>query len=132
MSEYSTVETEITDAAVLRRALHDVGLPFEEADDNRLEVVGFWDGDVKAGQFVVRKRYLDEAWCDLGYAWNAAQGRFDIIVDTHDTRATAVVEQVAQRAAYHQVIKTVNEYGMLVESESIAPTGEIQVFVRTF
>jgi hypothetical protein len=23
-----------------------------------------------------------------------------------------IVEQVAQRAAYHQVIKTVNEYGM--------------------
>ncbi len=132
MSEYSTVQTEIADATVLRRALQDLGLPFEEADGNRLDVVGFWDGEVKVGQFVVRKRHLDDAWCDLGYAWNAAQGHFDAIVDTHDTRATGVVEQVAQRAAYHQVIKTVNEYGMLVESESLSPTGEIQVVVRTF
>ncbi len=42
------------------------------------------------------------------------------------------VEQVAQHAAYHQVIKTVNEYGMMVESETVMPGGEIQVVVRTF
>lgn len=43
-----------------------------------------------------------------------------------------VKSQVAQRAAYQQVIKTVNEYGMMVESETVTPSGEIQVVVRTF
>ena len=43
-----------------------------------------------------------------------------------------VVEQVAQRAAYHLVIKTVNEYAMMVESETVTPSGEIQVVVRMF
>jgi uncharacterized protein YjaG (DUF416 family) len=43
-----------------------------------------------------------------------------------------VKSQVAQRAAYHQVIKTVNEYGMMVESETVTPGGEIQVVVRAF
>ena len=52
--------------------------------------------------------------------------------DTHLPNVKQVVEQVAQRAAYHQVIKTVNEYGMMVESETVTPSGEIQVVVRTF
>jgi hypothetical protein len=49
-----------------------------------------------------------------------------------DCKTMRKVTQVAQRAACHQVIKTVNEYGMLVESETILPGGEIQVVVRTF
>jgi hypothetical protein len=50
----------------------------------------------------------------------------------HLPNVKRIVEQVAQRAAYHQVIKTVNEYGMMVEGETVMPGGEIQVVVRTF
>ncbi len=80
----------------------------------------------------MRKRHLDDAWCDLGFAWNEELGHFDAIVDAREARATQAAEQVAQRAAYHQVIKTANENGMLVESETLTPTDEIQIVVRTF
>jgi Protein of unknown function (DUF1257) len=132
MSEYSTVQTEITDTDLLRRALQDIGLPFEEAGGNALKVYGYRGHDVRCAQFVVRKEHLNQAWCDLGYAWNQQETRFDAMVDMDDRRATKVAEQVTQRVAYHQVMKTVNEYGMLVESETVTPAGEIQIVVRAF
>ena len=140
MSEYTTVQTEITDADILRLALQDVGLPFEEAtveaggDRNGLSLVGYL-GDTRPQkvQFAIRRRNLGRLSNDIGWAWEV--GHFSAYVSEYDrglSNVRQVVDQVAQRAAYHQVIKTVNEYGMMVESETVTPGGEIQVVVRTF
>lgn len=140
MSEYTTVQTEITDADLLRLALQDVGLPFEEAaveaggDRNGLSLVGYL-GDTRPQkvQFAIRRRNLGRLSNDIGWVWD--EGHFVAYVSQYDRglpNVRQIVEQVAQRAAYHQVIKTVNEYGMLVESESVTPSGEIQIVVRTF
>ena len=142
MSEYTTVQTEITDAGILRLALQDVGLPFEEAtveaggDRNGLSLVGYL-GDTRPQtvQFAIRRRNLGRLSNDIGWVWDESAQRYFAYVSDYDTHLSNVkqaVEQVAQRAAYHQVIKTVNEYGMLVESETVTPSGEIQVVVRTF
>ena len=142
MSEYTTVQTEITDADILRLALQDVGLPFEEAnveacgDINGLSLVGYL-GDTRPQQvqFAIRRRNLGRLSNDIGWAWDDSAQRYFAYVsdyDTHLPNVKQVVEQVAQRAAYHQVIKTVNEYGMMVESETVTPSGEIQVVVRAF
>jgi hypothetical protein len=140
MSEYTTVQTEITDADILRLALQDVGLPFEEAtveadgDRNGLSLVGYL-GDTRPQkvQFAIRRRNLGRLSNDIGWAWD--EGHFSAYLSEYDrglSNVRQIVDQVAQRAAYHQVIKTVNEYGMMVESETVTPGGEIQVVVRTF
>jgi len=142
MSEYTTVQTEITDADILRLALQDVGLPFEEAaveaggDRNGLSLVGYL-GDTRPQtvQFAIRRRNLGRLSNDIGWVWEEGAQVYSAYVSEYDAslpNVKQIVEQVAQRAAYHQVIKTVNEYGMLVESESVTPSGEIQIVVRTF
>jgi hypothetical protein len=158
MSEYTTVQTEITNADLLRLALQDVGLPFEEAtveacgDRNGLSLVGYL-GDTRPQkvQFAIRRRNLGRLSNDsvspvlggIGWAWDESAQRYFAYVsdypqdtlkgcDTHLSNVKQAMEQVAQRAAYHQIIKTVNEYGMMVESETVTPGGEIQVVVRTF
>ena len=86
-------------------------------------------------QFAIRRRNLGRLSNDIGWAWDESTQRYFAYVSDYDTHLSNVkqaVEQVAQRAAYHQVIKTVNEYGMMIESETVTPGGEIQVVVRTF
>lgn len=141
MSEYTTVQTEIDNADVLRLALQDVGLPFEEAtvvagDRNGLSLVGYL-GDTRPQkvQFAIRRRNLGRLSNDVGWAWDESNQRYFAYVSEYDVglpKVREIVSQVTQRAAYHQVMKTVRRYGMMVERQTVTPGGEIQIVVKKF
>lgn len=111
MSEYTTVQTEITDADLLRLALQDVGLPFEEAtvdagsDRKGLSLVGYL-GDTRPQkvQFAIRRRNLGRLSNDIGWVWEAGAQVYAAYISAYDAslpNVKQIVEQVAQRAAYH-------------------------------
>ena len=133
MSEYTVVKTPITDPDILRRALQDAGVPFEEAQGNTLSLVGYL-GDTRPqkAQFVVRRNHLSSASNDLGYTWDETQRCFVAQISAYDTGVKCTMDvhrQVTQRAAYHQVVKTARQRGLAVVSETTA-SGHIQITLR--
>lgn len=128
MSEYTVVKTPITDADLLRKALQDAGVPFEEAQGNTLIAQGYRNRDQKTVQFVVRKQHLGNI-ADLGYAWDPQLRCYVEIVDNYTAQTRQISQQVKQRAAYHQVVKTACQRGLAVVSQTTT-NGHIQITLR--
>ena len=85
MSEYVKVRTRFRSRALLRKALQAAGLTFEEAlvgTGQTLELNGYGDA-VKTADFAIRKSQLG-ALSDVGFAWNAGAGVYDLVLDDWD------------------------------------------------
>ena len=117
MSEYYTTETPLDDPECLRLALRDAGVPFEENVEPKVH----WHGRPSPGQcdFVVRRASLGgRAYNDLGWRWNPATRRFDLVVDnldhTYNQQVQGIIRQVVQHHNARKAVKVAQRMGYAV------------------
>ncbi len=114
MSKYKKIQTQIKDEALLRKALEDVGLPFEQGEG--LALYGF-EGDRRreTAEVVIRRRHIGSVANDLGFH-RSGDGSYEAIISEYDrcTRDQEILDQVRQRYAYHGVCQKAQAKGYTV------------------
>jgi hypothetical protein len=131
VSEYHRVQTQIKDEALLRKALDDAGLPYEQGEG--LALYGY-QGDRRreTAEYVIRRQAIGPWANDLGFH-RASDGTFQAIISNYDqgSRGQEVLDQVLQGYAYHAITRTYQAKGYTV-TEQTAGDGTIRLQLRRY
>lgn len=136
MSKFKAIETEFKNAASLERALTDIGITFEKAQNVKvpdLHLYGY-QGDKRAerASFRIDRQILNSQWKtgasnDLGFTWNGSS--FDAIVSNYDQGQRGVVKKmnaIKQRYARAELLRQARIKGYFVK-ESTQADGSIRL-----
>lgn len=131
MSHYSKIETRLTSAPHLLKALKDMGFSQVEYHDSPVNLVGF-EGSRRedTAEIVIRKTYVGSASNDIGFK-RSADGSFAAIISDFDSRHYDGfwLNRLSQRYSYHVTRDTLEQKGFdLIEEEQ--QSGEIRLTLR--
>ena len=124
MSHFTTVKTQMVDAAFLKAALVDLGYAPEEGD---VRVRGF-AGEQTPAQIKVatgNKGY------DIGFT--RVGDRYELVADWYgirDVQQDALVRQLTQRYAYHAARAKLEEQGFTLVQEEQQQGGQVHLVLR--
>ena len=132
MSAYTLIETQLVSEEHLVRALEDLGFEQVERHAAAQPLVGF-EGlrREQRAEIIIRKRYLDAASNDLGFARDAS-GRFTAIVSDFDRGRFGGpwLQRVTQRYAYHVTRDKLAEQGFALVEERVDERDTIRLTLR--
>jgi len=130
MSHFTKCEMKMTNLQALKKALADLGLQFQEAEQNQGVTVRGYRGDsLKAAMSIDMGKY------DVGVVENA-EGTYDLTADWWGVETTKGVseaefkDQLSQKYQYHNVKMACEEKGYAVEEEVNEEDGSIRLVVR--
>jgi hypothetical protein len=116
MSKYKRINTKFTDRDALVAALEACELPFEEGE--ALSLYGF-EGRRRreTANVVVRRQHVGSLANDLGFTWNQAEGRYDVIISEYDEHGPGQrrLKTIKQEYARRQVYALAEENGYTVQ-----------------
>lgn len=136
MSAYREIRTEFRNLESFRKALADLGQPFDVAPDPAqptLPLYGYHaDERPEHASFVIRRREVNKAWSggasnDLGFAWDGQQVR--VIISDFDSgvqQERAALDHLRQRYAFHEINRQARARGLLVR-ETTTVDGRINI-----
>jgi len=131
MSKYKRITTQIKDEGLLRKALEDVGLPFEQGEG--LALYGY-EGKRRreTAEVVIRRRHIGSVANDLGFH-RLGDGSYEVIISEYDrrTRGQKILDQVRQRYAYHGVCQKAQAKGYTVV-EQVEDDGVIRLRLSAY
>jgi hypothetical protein len=130
MSHFTKCELKMTNLVALKKALEDLKLAFQEAEQGQGVTVRGYRGDsLKAAMSIDMGKY------DVGVIENA-EGSYDLTADWWGVETTKGVseaefkDQLSQRYQYHNVKMACEEKGYAVEEELNEEDGSIRLVVR--
>jgi hypothetical protein len=130
MSHFTKCALKMTNLAALKKALADMELTFNEAEQGQTVSVRGYRGDkLQAAMSIDMGRY------DVGVV-EAGDGTYDIVADWWGVETTKGVSedefknQLSQRYQYHNVKQACEEKGYAVEEEVNEEDGSIRLVVR--
>jgi hypothetical protein len=130
MSHFTKCEMKMTNLQALKKALADLGLQFQEAEQHQGVTVRGYRGDsLKAAMSIDMGKY------DVGVVENA-EGTYDLTADWWGVETTKGVseaefkDQLSQKYQYHNVKMACEEKGYAVEEEVNEEDGSIRLVVR--
>ncbi len=131
MSHYTKIETRLTSAPHLLKALKDLGFSQVEYHDNPVNLIGF-EGSRRenTAEIVIRKAYVGTASNDIGFK-RSVDGYFTAIISEFDSKRYDGfwLNQLSQRYSYHVTRDTLVQKGFdLIEEEQQG--GEIRLTLR--
>ncbi len=123
MSKYKTIQTEFRNLESLKKALSDFGYDLSKIEIarnpkvNDLPMIGYLN-DVRPELAAIRipKALVGSASNDLGFAWNGKA--YTMIVsdyDSHTHMTEAHQNKIAQRYAYHEVVRSAKAKGYTIQ-----------------
>lgn len=131
MSHFTTIKTQIKDAAALIKALADVGFKVVENHETAQPLYGY-QGDIRpeAAEIIIRRKYISGSSNDIGFQ-RQSDGSFQAIISEFDRRRYAQdwLNQVTQRYGYHLIKSTAPTEGFTVEEEQVLEDGTIRLVV---
>jgi hypothetical protein len=148
MSKYREIKTEYRNLESLKKALSDMGVPYEVSPNWRtpdLSLYGYHNDErPEKASLAIRKDWLNQHWSgqttngnyyngisnDLGFAWDGKQ--FVAIVSQYDSTrqgVTDALKQLNQRYSFHEVQRLARANGYLVKS-STSQDGQIRLVVQ--
>lgn len=132
MSEYCKVKTQIDSREHLLAALRELGVEFEVGEN--LELTGYWgrhsSREMRSCEIAIRRENLPARPSnDIGYR-KGPDGNYElVIVDVDEYCLRDFVNQVAQRAARHKVLREARRLGYAVLRQKSA-AGVLQLQLR--
>jgi len=130
MSHFTKCELKMTNLAALKKALADLELNFQEAEEGQGVVVRGYRGDTLQAAISV-----DMGKYDIGVIANA-EGTYDLTADWWGVETTKGVSEeefkhrLSQRYQYHNVKMACEGKGYTVEEELNEEDGSIRLVVR--
>lgn len=130
MSHFTKCELKMTNLAALKKALADLQLKFQAAEEGQSVVVRGYRGDtLRAAMSIDMGQY------DIGVIANA-DGTYDLTADWWGVETTKGVSEaefkdlLSQKYQYHNVKMACEEKGYAVEEELNEEDGSIRLVVR--
>jgi hypothetical protein len=130
MSHFTKCALKMNNLAAIKKALADLNLKFEEAEEHQSVTVRGYRGDTLQAKIKV-----DMGRYDIGVLENA-DGTYELTADWWGVETTKGVseqefqEQLGQRYQYHNVKQACEEKGYAVEEETNEEDGSIRLVVR--
>jgi hypothetical protein len=130
MSHFTKCALKMNNLAAIKKALADLNLKFEEAEEHQSVTVRGYRGDT-----LQAKSKVDMGRYDIGVLENA-DGTYELTADWWGVETTKGVseqefqEQLGQRYQYHNVKQACEEKGYAVEEETNEEDGSIRLVVR--
>jgi hypothetical protein len=132
MSHFTTLQTQMHDAALLRQALLDLGFTEVEVHAQAQGLYGY-QGDLRpeTAEVIVRRAQVGRASNDIGFRRDAA-GRFQAVISEFDRARydDAWLGRLNQRYAYHAARQQLEAQGFAVSEETSEVGGEIRLVLR--
>ncbi len=133
MSHYASIQTEIRDPECLLKALADLGY----ADVELGQALPLYDYEGKRrpqrAEVVIRRRHIDRASNDVGFALQA-DGTFTGIVSDYDHsfgfQWNANRGKLLQRYGYHKAVKQAAAAGLVITGQRVAQDGTIHLVAQ--
>ncbi|MEA3459533.1 MAG: DUF1257 domain-containing protein [Chloroflexota bacterium] len=118
MSEYVKCQTKICNQRYLLAALKDLEIPFEHNQEG-VTLASQW-GKMPAEVAIRRQNVQGNLYGDIGFRWDPKRQQYELVGVIEDTRRSQVVDlvnKVAQRHAYYQVLAQarLRGYGLVKE-----------------
>jgi hypothetical protein len=130
MSHFTKCELKLKNLAALKRALEDLELSFEEAEQGQAATVrGYRGQTMEAVMSINMGKY------DVGVVQNAA-GEYEMVADWWGVETTRGVteeefqDKLKRRYAYHNVLMACEDKGYTVEEEENLEDGTVNLVVR--
>ena len=130
MSHFTKCALKMNNLAAIKKALADLNLKWEEAEEHQSVTVRGYRGDTLQAKIKV-----DMGRYDIGVVENA-DGTYELSADWWGVETTKGVseqefqEQLGQRYQYHNVKQACEEKGYAVEEEVNEEDGSIRLVVR--
>lgn len=122
MSKFVKVRTELRDLTMIKRALDDLGLKYQEDANYRHD----WSGATHAAELVVKVGMLTS----FGLRRNE-EGVYEILGDNMGLSSQQdTLQQLNQRYAYHKVLNEVGKAGFSLVEETTDRNKAIRLVVR--
>lgn len=122
MSKFVKVRTELRDLTMIKRALDDLGLKYQEDANYRHD----WSGATHAAELVVKAGMLTS----FGLRRNE-EGVYEILGDNMGLSSQQdTLQQLNQRYAYHKVLNEVSKAGFSLVEETTDRNKAIRLVVR--
>ncbi|MBT8495536.1 MAG: DUF1257 domain-containing protein [Deltaproteobacteria bacterium] len=130
MSHFTKCELKLKNLAALKRALEDLELGFEEAEQGQAATVrGYRGQTMEAVMSINMGKY------DVGVVQNQA-GEYEMVADWWGVETTRGVteeefqDKLKRRYAYHNVLMACEDKGYTVEEEENLEDGTVNLVVR--
>jgi hypothetical protein len=130
MSHFTKCELKMTNLQAIKKALEDLKLQFQDAEEGQSVTVRGYRGDTL--QAAIK---FDMGHYDIGVVANA-EGTYDLTADWWGVETTKGVSEaefkdmLSQRYQYHNVKMACEEKGYAVEEELNEEDGSIRLVVR--
>ncbi|HET6611621.1 MAG TPA: DUF1257 domain-containing protein [Kofleriaceae bacterium] len=130
MSHFTKCDLKMKNLEAIKRALEDLGYPYQAADGTAGVNVRGWRGQTTAAEIAI-----DMGTYDIGVV-RADDGTYDIVADWWGIETTKGVtedelkDRLSQRYSYHQVVMACTDKGYSVEEEENEEDGSVRLVVR--
>ncbi|HUH01758.1 MAG TPA: DUF1257 domain-containing protein [Kofleriaceae bacterium] len=130
MSHFTKCELKMTNLEALKRALDDLELEYQAAEQGQSVTVRGW-----RGQELDATMSIDMGKYDIGVVANP-EGTYDLTADWWGVETTKGVSEeefknkLSQRYQYHNVLQACEAKGYTVEEEVNEEDGSVQLVVR--
>ena len=130
MSHFTKCALKMTNLAAIKKALADLQMKFEEAEEHQTVSVRGYRGDT-----LQAKMKVDMGRYDVGVIENA-DGTYELVADWWGVETTKGISeeefqhQLGQRYQYHNVKQACEDKGYSVEEELNEEDGSIRLVVR--
>ncbi len=132
MSQYTTLQTRISDLDLLIEALADLGLDDPDVFETAQPLNGFMgDERQQTAELIIRRRHLDSVSNDIGFA-RAADGFFVALISDYDRRRYDAdwLGKLSQRYAYRKTREVLASQGYDLVEENLDEGRRIHMTVR--
>lgn len=130
MSHFTKCELKLKNLAALKRALEDLELGYEEAEQGQAATVRGY-----RGQTMEAKLSINMGKYDVGVVMNE-DGTYDMVADWWGVEVTKglsqeeFTQQVNQRYQYNNVRQACESKGYTLEEEEVEEDGTVKLYVR--
>lgn len=128
MSEYCTVQLEISDSECLSKALTELGFVHEihEIPQNLYGYQG--DKRNQIANVIIRKKNVGSASNDIGFLKND-KGKYDLIISEFDSSNQKITKQLKQIYSKHTIMKQVEQMGYSISEQHYDAQGRLKIKV---
>ena len=130
MSHFTKCELKLNNLQAIKKALQDLALSFQEAEQGATVTVRGYRGDTLQGVMCINMGQYDVGVVDAG------NGQFDLVADWWGVETTKGISEeefksmLNRRYAYHNVLQACEGKGYTVEEEVNEEDGTVQLVVR--
>jgi hypothetical protein len=132
MSHYCVVQTKMTDAKALAKALGDMDFKNVEVNATAQHLEGFAGGTrPQTAEVIIRRKQLSWLSNDIGFK-RGPKGNFEAVISDYDLRwySAEWLDRLSQRYAYHVALDKLAEKGFALASEQTQSNGQIHLVLR--